>query len=159
MISKEFLLECERYIKNGGLLSGAIYTPVVIPVHEAVDAKEAAEFLNDNRGLIFSQQLFYLIDKRGLKDSEVYKKAWVDRRIFSKIRGYKEYTPVKKTVIALCMALELSREEADLLLSSAGYSLSRADDFDLTIAFCIEKKVYNFFEINEVLYHFGFEVF
>lgn len=71
----------------------------------------------------------------------------------------KNYIPCKKTVIALCLALELNREEADQLLFSAGYSLSPAEDYDLAIAFFIDKKVYDFFEINEVLEHFGFDVF
>ena len=59
----------------------------------------------------------------------------------------------------MCLALQLSRLDANQLLSAAGYSLSRADDFDLIIAFCLEKQIYDFFDINEVLYHFGFEPF
>jgi len=159
MITKDFLLECELYIKNGGILSGAIFTPVDIPSHKAVDMTVAEEYLKSNRDVFFVQQLFSLIDKTGKKDSDVYKKAGIDRRLFSKIRSNLEYTPAKKTVIALCLALELPRDEADLLLSSAGYSLSRADDFDLAIAFCIEKSMYDFLDINEVLDHFGFEIF
>jgi len=159
MTNKAFLLECEQYIKNGGIISGSSFTPVVIPEHELIDTTAAKEYLNENRDLFFVQQLLSLIDKSDKKDSEIYKKAGIDRRLFSKIRSKKEYTPAKKTVIALCLALELSREDTDLLLSSAGYSLSRADDFDLAIAFCIEKKVYDFFEINEMLDYFGFEAF
>ena len=159
MITKEFLLECEQYIKNGGVLSGAVFIPVDIPSHKAIDASAAEDYIKKNRDIFFVQQLFSQIDKSGKTESEVYKKAGIDRRLFSKIRSNKKYTPAKKTVIALCLALELPRNEADLLLASAGYSLSRADDFDLAIAFCIEKKVYNFLDINEVLYHLGFEVF
>ena len=159
MIAREFLLECERYIKNGGILTGAVFTPIDIPLHMDVDLNVAEEYLKNNRDLFFVQQLLEIIDKSGKKDSDVYKKAGIDRRLFSKIRSNKEYTPAKKTMIALCLALELPRRDTDLLLSSAGYSLSRADDFDLAIAFCIEKNVYDFFEINEVLDHFGFEVF
>ena len=150
---------CKQYIKNGGIISGAGFTPVFIANYEAVDINEAAEYLNSNRDVFFVQQLLSLIDKSGKKDSDIYNKARIDRRLFSKIRSNKEYTPAKKTVIALCLALELPKPDADLLLSSAGYSLSRADDFDLAISFCIEKGEYNFFEINEVLDHFGFEVF
>ena len=62
-------------------------------------------------------------------------------------------------MIALCLALELDREETDALLSSAGYSLSRAEDYDLAIAFCIDKRVFDFYEVNEVMAHFGFDVF
>ena len=159
MITTAFLLECKQYIKNGGILSGSVFAPVAIPSHKAVDMTGAEEYLKNNRDLFFVQQLLFLIDKSGKKDSDIYKKAGIDRRLFSKIRSNKEYTPAKKTVIALCLALELPRDEADILLSSAGYSLSRADDFDLTVAFCIERNVYDFLNINEVLDHFGFEVF
>ncbi|MDR2933295.1 MAG: hypothetical protein LBV27_09330 [Oscillospiraceae bacterium] len=161
MITREFLLECEQYIENGGILSGASFTPVKIRRHRRtrVDAADAKEYMENNRDVFFTEQMLSLIDKTGKKDSDVYKKAGIDRRLFSKIRSNKEYTPAKKTVIALCLALELPRDEADLLLSSAGYSLSRADDFDLVVAFCIEKKVYDFISINEALEHFGFEVF
>lgn len=161
MITREFLLECEQYIKNGGILSGASFTPVKIRRHRrpSINAADAKEYIENHRDVFFTEQMLSLIDKTGKKDSEVYKKAGIDRRLFSKIRSNKEYTPAKKTVIALCLALELSRNEADLLLSSAGYSLSRADDFDLVVAFCIEKNVYDFMSINETLEHFGFEVF
>ena len=67
--------------------------------------------------------------------------------------------PAKKTVISLCLALELTREDTDALLASAGYSLSRASEYDLIIAFCIEKKVFDFIGVNETLDHFGFEPF
>ena len=70
---------------------------------------------------------------------------------FQKYGQTKKYIPSKRTVVALCLAPNPSREDADRLLSSAGYSLSRADDFDLVIAFCIEKKIFDFFDINEVL--------
>ena len=112
-----------------------------------------------NRNLSFNERLFLLIDRTGQHDSDIYKKARIDRRLFSKIRCNEKYIPSKKIVIALCLALELSRDEADLLLSSAGYSLSSANDYDLIIAFCIDKRVYDFFDINEVLQHFGFDVF
>ena len=159
MINKDFLLECEQYIKNGGILSGSSFTPVIIPTHELVDVDPAdvLDYMKTNRNLEFARQLFHMIDKTGKKDSEVYKKANMDRRLFSRIRSTKSYVPAKKTVIALCIALELSRADADALLSAAGYSLSRANDFDLVIAFCIEKQVYDFMNVNEVLYHFGHE--
>ena len=98
-----------------------------------------------------------MIDKTGKKDSEIYKRAGLDRRLFSKMRSDSMYAPSKKTVIVLCLSLELSREDADLLLSSAGYSFSRASGSDLAIAFCIEGGIYNLRDINEVLDHFGFE--
>ena len=124
-----------------------------------INAGEVDFYLQFNRNLTFNERLFLLIDRTEQHDSDIYKKARIDRRLFSKIRCNEKYIPSKKTVIALCLALELSRDEADLLLSSAGYSLSPANDYDLIIAFCIDKKIYDFFDINEVLLHFGFDVF
>lgn len=124
-----------------------------------IDAGEVDFYLQFNRNLTFNERLFLLIDRTEQHDSDIYKKARIDRRLFSKIRCNEKYIPSKKTVIALCLALELSRDEADLLLSSAGYSLSPANDYDLIIAFCIDKKIYDFFDINGVLLHFGFDVF
>ena len=153
----ELLRECELYIKNGGV-SDEVSEASVCGMVE-ISVSEADAYLRFNRDLSFNERLFLLIDRTGQKDSDVYKKAHIDRRLFSKIRSNKKYIPCKKTVIALCLALELDREEADALLSSAGYSLSRADDFDLAIAFCIDKRVFDFFEVNEVMVHLGFEVF
>ncbi len=124
-----------------------------------VDPSAAKKYLEQNRDSYFKEQLFYYIERAGQKESEIYKKAMIDRRLFSKIRSNENYVPAKKTVIALCLALELPRADADQLLSSAGYSLSRSDDYDLIIAFCIEKRIFNFFDINEVLSHFGYDPF
>ena len=156
MFTKEFLSECEQFIKDGGG-----FIPFCLSPHKLMDIDPVGieNYIVKNRNLFFVQQLFHMIDKTGKKDSEVYKKAGMDRRLFSKIRSNKEYVPAKKTVIALCLALELSREDADALLASAGYSLSRASDFDLIVAFCIEKQMFDFANINEVLEHFGFEPF
>ena len=160
MITKEFILECEQYIKNGGILSGSAFSALHIPNYNLTNIEAAAEeYIERNHDLCFTDQLFAFIDRAGLKDSVVYKKALIDRRLFSKIRSSKQYIPCKKTVTALCLALELERGDADLLLTSAGYSLSKADNFDLVVAFCIERRVFDFLDINEVLDHFGYEPF
>ena len=153
----DILRECALYMENGGVTDKTKAAPHLKMMD--ISVSEADAYLRYNRDLSFNERLFWLIDRTGQRDSEVYKKARIDRRLFSKIRSNKKYIPCKKTVLALCLALELDREEADALLSSAGYSLSRADDYDLTIAFCIEKEVFDFFEVNEVLAHFGFETF
>lgn len=153
----DLIRECKSYIENGGVNS-EIKAETHFQMMD-ISVSEVDAYLRYHRELSFNERLFWLIDRTGQKDSDVYKKAYIDRRLFSKIRSNKKYIPCKKTVIALCLALELDREEADALLSSAGYSLSRADDYDLAIAFCIDKKVFDFFEINEVMAHFGFEVF
>ena len=161
LMTEQLLLECEQYIRNGGILSGSSFGRIEIPLHKMmdIDTDAAEQYLRQHRENYFTERMFAFIDRAGQKDSEVYKKARIDRRLFSKIRSNKTYIPAKRTVIALCLALELSREDADNLLSSAGYSLSRADDFDLVIAFCMEKKIFNFFDINDALVHFGFEPF
>ena len=160
-MTDQLLRACKEYVDNGGMLSGSTFTKVSIRSFKMldIDTNAAEQYLEQNREKLFTEQLFAFIDRTGKQDSEIYKKALIDRRLFSKIRSNKSYIPAKKTVIALCLALELNRAEADTLLSSAGYSLSRADDYDLVIAFCIEKKIFNFFDINEALNHFGFEPF
>ncbi len=160
-MTDQLLRACKEYVDNGGMLSGSTFTKVSIRSFKMldIDTNAAEQYLEQNREKLFTEQLFAFIDRTGKQDSEIYKKALIDRRLFSKIRSNKNYIPAKKTVIALCLALELNRAEADTLLSSAGYSLSRADDYDLVIAFCIEMKIFNFFDINEALNHFGFEPF
>ncbi|MGI6252260.1 MAG: macro domain-containing protein [Aminivibrio sp.] len=103
----------------------------------------------------FSVKLFKLIDARGKSDAEVYKKANLDRRHFSKIRTGKGYTPGKPTIIALSIALELSLEETADLLRRAGYALSRSSKFDVIAEYFIVNGRYDIFEINEVLFKFG----
>lgn len=100
----------------------------------------------------FQKLLFKFIDKKGLKDSDVYNNAYIDRRLFSKIRSNELYHPSKETVIALAASLNLNTKELEELLDSASYSLPKNNKFDLIIRFCFEKKIYNIDMINEFLY-------
>ena len=147
---------CREYIKQGGepVVSGAFGLRMA-----EISMSEVQLYMLENMDASFNELLFMLIDRTGQKDSDVYKRARIDRRLFSKIRSSKKYVPCKKTVVALCLALELSREDADALLSSAGYSLSRSEEYDLAIAFCISRQVFDFNDINEMLYELGFDVF
>ena len=100
-----------------------------------------------------------LIDERVLKDSQVYTKSYVDRRHFSKIRKDVNYVPNKKTVLAFTIALELSLDEAKDLLASTGFALSRSSKTDIIVAYFLQNKIYDMFEINDVLYAYGQQVF
>ena len=104
--------------------------------------------IDDNK---FQKLLFEFIDKKGLKDSDVYNKANIDRRLFSKIRSNEDYHPSKETIIALASSLELSIDDLEKLLESASYSLPKNNKFDLIIRFCFNEKIYNILEINNLL--------
>jgi len=102
----------------------------------------------------FDVYLLKLIDRRGMSDVQVYRKANLDRRLFSKIRSGKGYHPGKRTILALAVALELTLKETEALLERAGYALSPADKFDVVMEYFLEHGPRDIDEINEVLFHY-----
>ena len=123
-------------------------------------AREIINRIKDILGVLdspFAEYLWRLIDKKGMTDVETYKKAHLDRRIFSKLRSDKNYMPSKRKILAIAIALECDFKEANTLLHRAGYHLSSSSEEDVVIGYFFDNKIYDLFLINEVLDYYGFK--
>ncbi len=147
-VEREALYEADEGISK---YNKPIFEEMIAP---SVGASAPLDDLVGNLDEPFSQMLLRLIDVKELKDVEVYKRANLDRKLFSKIRSNKGYTPSKRTAIALAVALELSLNETDDLLERAGYALSHAAKFDVIVEYFITNGKYDVFEINEVPFEY-----
>ena len=117
--------------------------------------KAALEDIIKNLGESFQKRLLRMIDERGMTDPEVYKRANLDRKLFSKIRCSEDYIPKKKTIVALAIALRLNLDDTRDLLASAGLVLTNNSKSDLIVIFCIENGIYDIYEVNALLFKFG----
>ena len=117
--------------------------------------KESCEdYLSHSESKSFNEVRFSFIDEKGVKDSEIYKKVDIDRKLFSKIRCSNDYIPRKNVIIKLCFALGLSKTNFNKLLNSAGYSLSNSK-FDLVITYCLDNSIYDINIVNDYLYTYS----
>lgn len=111
--------------------------------------------LDNTTNKTFVDTLIVHINKKGMRDSEVYKAAQIDRRLFSKIMSDRQYKPAKDTAIALAIALQLSLDEANDLLSRAGYTFSHSNKKDIIIEYFFRERIYKLDDINQVLFNLG----
>jgi len=100
----------------------------------------------------FSECMIRMIDEKGLLDPDVYKKANIDRKHFNHMKNDKYYRPKKETAVALAIGMRLNIKETNILLERAGFVLSKSSVFDLIIKYCIENKIYDIYQINEILF-------
>jgi hypothetical protein len=128
----------------------AAHAPADASIFASVSLQNTLRHVTDT----FSQSVLHWIDRKGFRDVDVYKKANLDRKLFSKLRGNINYVPSKQTAIALAIALELNMDETNDLLARAGYALSPCSRFDLIVSYFIQKENYNIFEINQALFAF-----
>ncbi len=142
-----------------GLFKSAVLGRKNVLYSEDVETSSVSEFIDKNKKEDnFQKLLFKYIDDRNLKDSDVYNKVHIDRRLFSKIRN-DNYHPSKDTIILLGLSLKLNIDEFIDLLDSASYSLPKNNHFDLIIRFCFIENIYDLKDVNDLLAMYGCKQF
>lgn len=176
-INKKLFYEIEKYIKDR-YIGEYIFSDSEImicnlnsedkclKIDDEAEICEIPDFLKRRRKISeydlekkleksFSEELVSIIEKRNLKAADVYRKANIDRKHFSKIKNNTDYRPSKITAIAFALAFELDLDETDDFIGKAGYKLTHSSRFDIIIEYCIENKIYDVLEVNDILYDFG----
>lgn len=159
MLSQQLLMELKQFVDSHISISlceacEPLTYSEAYPVQRAVPI-EMEDFIKNNKKHGFCELLFKHIDQKEAVDSEIYKRAGVDRRLFSKLRSNRNYHPSKNTAIAFALALELNHKDAVKLIEAAGYALSDSETFDLVITFCLQRGIHDIMNINIALDHFG----
>lgn len=159
MSDQQMLDELKEYIEFHLSIENLVFHNKMQDLEYTIQAEsfsiEMEDYIKNHRQPTVHQVLFRLIDLKGARDTEIYKKAGIDRRLFSKIRSNAEYRPSKHTAIALALALQLDKEDTESLLSSAGYSLSDSNTFDLIIQYCLENNIHDLYSVNLALDHYN----
>jgi len=159
LLNKQTLNELEEYIQSHLVLENMVLSEELRTLEYSLQAEsftiDMEDFIKNHRQPTLNQVLFRFIDKKGVSDAEIYKKAGIDRRLFSKIRSNPDYRPGKNTTIALALALQLDKKDTASLMSSAGYSLSDSNTSDLIIQYCLENNIYDMYSVNLALDHFN----
>lgn len=140
--------------KVNGSADAADYAAEAQLFAEAAEMPSAAHAIDMPLDESFAQMLFRKIDEKGMTDVECYKRAGVDRKLFSKIRGNSGYRPAKPTAAAFAVALELDLDETRELIEKAGFSLSHSSRFDIILEYFVINGVFDRFAINEALYEY-----
>jgi len=158
--------DCESFADaapSGGWMEDTLPYPVVdacqaIPQTAPVLSEEEHEAmlrrLLKERDESFTQMLLRKIDESGMTDPECYRRANVDRRLFSKIRNNLHYQPSKQTALAFAVALRMDREETEEFLRTAGLALSHSSKFDIIVEYCLTHGIYDIHQVNSILYSF-----
>lgn len=168
ILTNEFIQGLDQYIKANYSIYSHTEAQVLtvqeksspyanIPKRKELTRNQSVDLqhLLDEVGDSFREKLFECIDSRGMTDVEVYKRAGIDRRLFSKIRSNPAYHPGKNTVLALAIALELDIKETKDLLARAEYAFSPSNKGDLIVKYFIEHQVYDLMALNFALEEYG----
>ncbi|WP_409296875.1 hypothetical protein V1498_03215 [Peribacillus sp. SCS-26] len=155
MLDKKILRDLEEYLEDRqtSVAERILMSAPLMDPDEMYDDLE--DYIKGKQKPSFKDILFTFIDLRGIPDSEIYKKAGIDRRHFSKIRSAAGYRPRKDTIISLALALKLGQEDTEDLLYAAGYSFSSSETRDLIILFCLERNIHDKQDVNFALHQHG----